>query len=81
MTTPPAKAGDFTRKLLALTAASQSRLGSLPKALPTLATEGPVRAPGHTLSLIGGTAAHPQLLACLFYPAVLFPLERADTQF
>src|SRR6266571_5911206 len=34
------------QKLLASTAASQARLGSLPKAMPTLAPEGPVRAPG-----------------------------------
>jgi hypothetical protein len=68
------------QKFLAPAAASRTRLGSLPKALPTFAYVGPVQAPGHMLSLMCGVAAHPQLSACMFYPVMLFWLEPPNMQ-
>src|SRR6266567_3843180 len=48
------------QKLLASTAASQARLGLLPKAMPTLAPEGPLRAPGQIRACVRRCRA-PQL--------------------
>jgi hypothetical protein len=75
VTTPPAKAGGFSEeKFLALTAASQAKLGSLPKVLPTLAPEGPVRAAWQTTSLCAATPLT-TLLPRVFYAQEVFPAQ------
>ena len=73
--TPPAKAGGFSEeRLLALTAASRTKLGSSPKVLPTLAYEGPIQAAWQITSLC---AAGPltTLLPWVFYVQEVFPAQ------
>jgi hypothetical protein len=73
--TPPAKAGGFSEeRLLAITAASRTKLGSSPKVLPTLAYEGPIRAAWQITSLC---AAGPRttLLPWVFYVQEVFPAQ------
>src|SRR6266568_7235639 len=62
------------QKLLASTAASQARLGSLPKAMPTLAPEGPVRAPGQIRACVRQCRA-PQLRCSNVLRAGAFPAQ------
>src|SRR6266568_8252162 len=65
------------QKLLASTAASQARLGSLPKAMPTLAPEGPVRAPGQ-IRACARQCRSPQLRCSNVLRAGAFPAQRAE---
>ncbi len=69
------------QKLLASTAASQARLGSLPKAMPTLAPEGPVSGPLGKYEPVCGAAAHHSFDARTFYVREHSPHNHANVQF
>src|SRR6266571_2667315 len=62
------------QKLLASTAPSRARLGSLPKAMPTLAPEGPVRAPGQ-IRACARQCRSPQLRCSNVLRAGAFPAQ------